>query len=142
MATRPFAGEERLVGKVLETAPADPAETREHFGRKLRCETDPADVRADMDRGMSGFVVVDTRSREAYHEGHVTGAVSLPHAEIDESTVAGLIGEKVAITYCWGPACNAATKGAFKLASLGVPVKEMIGGYEYWVKEGHPVERG
>jgi rhodanese-related sulfurtransferase len=142
MTTRPFASEERLTGKVLESAPADPAEAREHFGRKLRYETDPADVRADVDRGISGFVLVDTRSREAYHEGHVPGAVSLPYADMDEGTVASLVGEKVAITYCWGPACNAATKGALKLASLGVPVKEMIGGYEYWVKEGYPVERG
>lgn len=142
METRRVADEGQRAGKVLEAAPADPAEAKEHFGRKLACETDPADVREDMERGIGGFVVVDARSRGAYRKGHVPGAVSLPHAEMDEGTVAELIGDRVAVAYCWGPACNAATKAGLKLASLGVPVKEMIGGYEYWVKEGHPVERG
>jgi rhodanese-related sulfurtransferase len=46
----------------------------------------------------------------------------------------------VVVTYCWGPGCNAATKGAARLAALGFRVKEMIGGIEYWRREGHPVE--
>jgi hypothetical protein len=27
-----------------------------------------------------------------------------------------------------------------EFAKLGYPVKEMIGGYEYWVREGFPVQ--
>jgi rhodanese-related sulfurtransferase len=38
--------------------------------------------------------------------------------------------------YCWGPACNGATKAALEFAKLGYDVKEMIGGFEYWVREG------
>jgi rhodanese-related sulfurtransferase len=44
------------------------------------------------------------------------------------------------VTYCWGPACNAATKGAERLSRYGRPVKEMIGGLEYWIREGHATE--
>ena len=40
----------------------------------------------------------------------------------------------------WGPGCNAATNAAARLAALGRSVKEMLGGFEYWVREGHPVE--
>jgi rhodanese-related sulfurtransferase len=40
------------------------------------------------------------------------------------------------VTYCWGPGCNGATRAALAFARLGYPVKEMIGGYEYWVREG------
>jgi rhodanese-related sulfurtransferase len=46
----------------------------------------------------------------------------------------------VLVVYCWGPGCNAATKAAAKLASLGFQVKEMIGGLEYWRREGYPVD--
>ncbi len=44
------------------------------------------------------------------------------------------------MVYCCGPACNGAAKGAVRLASLGFRVKEMLGGIEYWRKEGGPVD--
>jgi hypothetical protein len=40
------------------------------------------------------------------------------------------------VTYCWGPGCNGATRAALEFARLGYPVREMIGGFEYWVREG------
>ena len=40
------------------------------------------------------------------------------------------------MTYCWGPGCNGATRAALAFARLGYRVKEMLGGYEYWVREG------
>ena len=42
--------------------------------------------------------------------------------------------------YCWGPGCNGATRAALEFARLGHPVKEMLGGFEYWVREGLPLE--
>lgn len=44
------------------------------------------------------------------------------------------------VTYCWGPGCDGATKAALALARLGYRVKEMIGGIEYWIREGFAVE--
>lgn len=44
------------------------------------------------------------------------------------------------VTYCWGPGCNGATRAALTLARLGFEVREMIGGIEYWIREGLPVE--
>ena len=44
------------------------------------------------------------------------------------------------VVYCWSPGCNAGAKGAVEFAKLGYGVKEMIGGYEYWVREGQPTE--
>ncbi|MDQ0797695.1 hypothetical protein QFZ58_006183 [Streptomyces sp. B1I3] len=40
------------------------------------------------------------------------------------------------VTYCWGPGCNGATRAALALAEPGYQVKEMLGGYEYRVREG------
>ena len=42
--------------------------------------------------------------------------------------------------YCWGPACNGASKAAARLAAQGYRVKEMLGGIEYWRKEGGALE--
>ncbi|MGZ4123683.1 MAG: rhodanese-like domain-containing protein, partial [Tumebacillaceae bacterium] len=47
--------------------------------------------------------------------------------------------DTVFVVYCWGPACNGATKAAARLSELGYRVKEMLGGIEYWRKEGNPV---
>ena len=44
------------------------------------------------------------------------------------------------VTYCWGPGCNGATRAALTLAGLGFRVREMLGGFEYWAREGLPVE--
>ena len=110
-----------------------------HFTHRLSVETDVADVAAALAAGPPDFVLVDARSDTAYAAGHLPGAISLPHARIDADAVAALPAGPV-VTYCWGPACNGAVKAAAALAQLGRPVKEMLGGYEYWVRDGHPVE--
>ncbi len=44
------------------------------------------------------------------------------------------------MTYCWGPGCNGATRAALALSRLGFAVREMLGGIEYWTREGFGVE--
>jgi rhodanese-related sulfurtransferase len=109
----------------------------EHFARRLEVETDVADVAAAMEANEVDFVLLDARSRASYDAGHLPGAVHLP--ELSEETVAALP-DGLVVTYCWGPSCNGACKAALRLAQLGRPVKEMLGGFEYWARDGHPVE--
>ena len=86
-------------------------------------------------------MVVDSRGDEAWRQGHLPGAVHLPTAEIAaRATERGRRPARTVVTYCWGPGCNGATRAALEFARLGYPVKEMIGGYEYWVREGLPVQ--
>jgi len=125
---------------VLETPAASPQEARKHFLTKLSVETDPADLALDLQRGQTGFIIVDVRSAAAYGECHIPGAINLPARQINEETTASLPKEKVVITYCWGPACNGSAKAADRLSELGFRVKELIGGLEYWRKEGGRVE--
>lgn len=125
---------------VLETPAASAEVAQEHFLSKLTVETDAWDVKTDMERGRTDFVVIDTRSREDYEARHIAGAVSLPHRTMNAETTAHLPKDKVMVTYCWGPGCNSSTKGALRLATLGFRVKELIGGLEYWIKEGGRVE--
>jgi rhodanese-related sulfurtransferase len=105
----------------------------DYFARKLQFETDVADVAEAMREGTVDFTIVDTRSESTYAEGHIPGAISLAQAGLDGLPDGPLV------VYCWGPACNGATKAGAKLAALGRDVKEMIGGYEYWIREGNEV---
>jgi rhodanese-related sulfurtransferase len=124
---------------VTTTPAARPADAARHFAARLAHETDAADVGAAVAAGDLDFVLVDVRSRAAYAAGHIRGAIGLPHGEIDESTAAELPAGLI-VVYCWGPGCNAAQHGARKLAARGRQVKEMIGGWEYYVREGWPLD--
>jgi rhodanese-related sulfurtransferase len=124
---------------VLEHPAAAPSDAYRHFTGRLSVETDPSDVHADLERGVERIVVVDARSAQHFAECHVPGAISLPHRSITEQTTASLSRDLCVVVYCWGPACNAATKAGARLSALGFTVKEMIGGLEYWRREGYAV---
>lgn len=128
--------------RVLLVPAAEPAAALDYFQRlRLACETDPYDVYHDLTAGLGGLILVDTRKTEAYQEEHLPGARCLPHEEIDTAVLAALDRERVYVTYGWGPACNAGTRAAAKLAAAGLRVKEMIGGLEYWKRANYPVEQ-
>lgn len=118
---------------------AEPATAHAHFAGRLAVETDADDVAAAIAAGRRDFVLVDARSPAAYAAAHLPGAISLPHALIGEDTLADLPAGLL-VVYCWSPGCNAATKAAAALTALSRQVKEMLGGFEYWVREGHPLE--
>jgi rhodanese-related sulfurtransferase len=123
---------------VLETPAAEPEEAQHHFLSKLAFETDASDLINDLNKGVTSFIVIDTRSPESFEQCHIPGAINLPR--INEETTQNLSKDKVCVVYCWGPGCNGSTKGAAKLNALGFRAKELIGGIEYWRKEGGKVE--
>jgi rhodanese-related sulfurtransferase len=125
---------------VLSTPAADPAVAAAHYAARLAFEADVSDVRADLQAGVPGLVVVDSRSEAAWAQGHIPGAVHLPTARIAELAAELVPAGATVVTYCWGPGCNGATRAALAFARLGYPVKEMIGGFEYWVREGFPFD--
>ncbi|MFQ1004283.1 rhodanese-like domain-containing protein [Modestobacter sp. SSW1-42] len=121
---------------------ASPAAAAAHFARRLAVETDVSDVHAALESGAPGFVLLDSRSAESWAQGHVPGAVHLPGREIAARAAGELDPAVPVVTYCWGPGCNGATRAALALAHLGYRVREMIGGFEYWAREGLPVATG
>jgi rhodanese-related sulfurtransferase len=122
---------------VREFDPATPEAARAHFEAKLAFETDPADLFADQHKGLSEVVVLDARSLEAFAAEHIPGAVNLPSRRITAETTVGFARDRLIVTYCWGPGCNGSTRAAARLAALGFQVKELIGGIEYWKREGY-----
>ncbi|AOR35633.1 sulfurtransferase [Streptomyces fodineus] len=126
---------------VLRIAPAAPAEAAAYFRAGLAFHADVSDVAAALAAGGDcGFVVVDSRSTESWDQGHLPGAVHLPTALIPEQAEQLLDKSVPVVTYCWGPGCNGATRAALALAELGYRVKEMLGGFEYWAREGFAYE--
>ncbi|MFG6493533.1 rhodanese-like domain-containing protein [Microbacterium sp. P03] len=114
-------------------------DTASFFAQRLAHETDPSDVYAAQRAGEE-FTLVDVRSDAAWAQGRISGAIHLPHAMIAEQASAEIPLDSPVVVYCWGPGCNAGVKGALAFARLGYTVREMIGGYEYWVREGQPTE--
>ena len=110
-----------------------------HFSAKLAFETDVSDVHIAIEK-KHAVTVVDTRTIESWNAGHIPGAVHLPTGKIRHRAEGLIPRDKPVIVYCWGPGCNGATKAALAFAELGYDVKEMIGGFEYWAREGFAYE--
>ncbi|NYI42465.1 rhodanese-like domain-containing protein [Demequina lutea] len=117
-----------------------PAQAAAHFAARLRFETDPGDVHAALESGQPGFVFVDTRGDEAWDQGHARGAVHVTKPEMPNVIPTYPVGTQF-VVYCWGPGCNGATRAGLIISEGGYAVKEMIGGFEYWAREGLPVDR-
>ena len=121
---------------VTATPAAPSAQAEAHFAAEFAFETDCRDVHDAFARGEVDFVLLDVRSAELYARGHVPGAVHFPHGKLVESKLAAWPMDTIFVTYCAGPHCNGAARGALRLARLGRPVKIMAGGITGWVDEG------
>lgn len=129
---------------MLQHDAAPPGIAAAHFRNRLSFEADCADVFADLRARIAGFAVIDTRSPALYEAGHIPGAVNIPHRRLSAAALTehGIRPESVLVTYCAGPHCNAATRGALRLSEMGLRVKEMPGGLLGWVAEGFPLATG
>ncbi|CUI50539.1 rhodanese-like domain-containing protein [Achromobacter xylosoxidans] len=115
---------------------AAPAAALSHFRAALQFETDCSDVASALASGTPGFILLDVRGPALFSQGHVSGAINLPHGKIVESKLVDYPADTLFVTYCAGPHCNGATRAALRLAQLGRPVKIMIGGITGWLDEG------
>ena len=115
---------------------ADSARALKHFESRLEFETDCWDVHHAMANHRKDFVLLDVRGEEQYAQGHIEGAVSLPHPRINQDTLKDYPADTLFVVYCAGPHCNGTEKAAIRLARLGRPVKKMIGGVTGWLDEG------
>ncbi|MFD6028608.1 rhodanese-like domain-containing protein [Streptomyces griseoluteus] len=132
----PDAASADIASTVLSVPAAAPAEAVAHYATRLAFEADVSDVHADLESGAPGVVVVDTRGDTAWEQGHIPGALHIPTARIADLAPQLIDPALTVVTYCWGPGCNGATRAALAFARLGYQVKEMLGGFEYWAREG------
>jgi len=126
------------MGSTVSRPPAaDSARALKHFERLLKFETDCWDVQHAITNKRMDFVLLDVRGEELFANGHIDGAVSLPHPRINADTLREEYPlDTLFVVYCAGPHCNGTEKAAIRLAKLGRPVKKMIGGITGWLDEG------
>lgn len=110
-----------------------------HYQSKLEYETDSWDVFAALESG-DKLIVVDGRTKEAFEQEHIPGAVNIPHRDISSTTASELDKSNTYVCYCDGIGCNASTKTALKLSKLGFNVKELMGGLDWWKRDGYATE--
>ena len=122
--------------------PAAPSALAEaHFAAEFTFEADCWDTHDALAQG-ADFVLLDVRSPALFALGHVPGAINLPHGKMVESKMAQWPADTLFVTYCAGPHCNGAARGALRLARLGRPVKIMAGGITGWLDEGFALATG
>ncbi|MFF4710518.1 rhodanese-like domain-containing protein [Streptomyces eurythermus] len=129
-------------GQAPAAASAEPRQYNDqlaYYQAKLAYEMDSADLQAALEDGQD-LVVVDGRSTEAYEAEHIPGAISVPHRSISRESLTALSKAPLYVAYCDGIGCNASTKTAIKLATEGFRVKELIGGLDWWKRDGHATE--
>jgi rhodanese-related sulfurtransferase len=108
-----------------------------HYQAKLAFEIDSWDLKVALEAG-ENIVVIDARSSEAFAVEHIPGAINVPHRIMSQETTSQIDRQATIITYCDGIGCNGSTKGALQMAKLGFRVKELIGGLDWWKRDGHP----
>jgi rhodanese-related sulfurtransferase len=142
MTETPAGYRQKTTSRVLETAAAASIDALNHFSRRLGFETDCSDVYAAFYSKTVDFVLLDVRSAALFAKGHVPGALNMPTATITPERLAEYPVDTTFVVYCAGSHCNGANKAAIRLAQMGRPVKEMIGGVMGWLDEGFTLTEG
>lgn len=135
--SRPVANKiTSMPSPVSQTPAATAPDAVTHFANLLALETDCWDTHEAIITDKVDFVLLDVRGPELYAAGHLPGALHRPHGKLTQRRLAEYPADTLFVVYCAGPHCNGADKGCLRIASLGRPVKKMIGGIEGWKDEG------
>ena len=107
-----------------------------YYSDKLKYEIDSWDLSQSLSENKK-LIVIDARSEEAFDTEHILSSINIPHRTMNEETTKDLDKSYLYVTYCDGIGCNASTKGALKMAELGFEVKELLGGLDWWKRDGY-----
>ena len=111
----------------------------EYYQAKLKYEIDSWDLYKKLGTEEK-VIVIDTRSKEAFEIEHIPGAINIPHRTMSEDTTKHLDKNILYVAYCDGIGCNASTKGALSMTKLGFCIKELLGGLDWWKRDGYQTE--
>lgn len=101
------------------------------------------ELRAKLDGG-DKLVLIEALGPMYYEQGHLPGAINIPHDEVDALAPA-LLGDKDApiVVYCASGPCRNSEIAARRLSRLGYTnVRDYHEGKAEWIEAGLPVELG
>ncbi len=90
------------------------------------------------------LVLIEALPAKYFQQGHLPGAINIPHDAVDALAPA-LLPDKAAeiVVYCASGACRNSSIAAQRLAALGYPnVREYREGKADWIAAGLPIESG
>jgi rhodanese-related sulfurtransferase/DNA-binding transcriptional ArsR family regulator len=87
-----------------------------------------------------GVILVDVRPAAEYEAGHIAGALSMPHDQL-EKRLRELPRDKEIVAYCRGPYCVFADEAVELLKSKRRKALRLEGGFPEWKNAGLPVGR-
>ncbi len=130
-----------------ENSIQDSARAVQYFEDELNFKTNPHFVNKVIKDKIPNITIVDVRSANDFAKGHIPGAVNVPYDKFNsfdgsETEFAGLNKDGFNLVYCYTKTCTLSQKAGKKFASLGYPVKEIVGGYELWAEEKNSIETG
>ena len=85
------------------------------------------------------IVILDVRSHEEYASGHLTGAINIPTAEL-EQRLSELPTNSQIVAYCRGPYCVLSTEAVHILHKKGYSAKRLAAGFPEWKAAGLPTQ--
>ena len=88
-------------------------------------------------------ILLDARSKDEYHQGHIPAARHLPFERLYEflDVIERLDRSKWIVCYCDGPPCELGELLAWELFSRGIPrVAIYADGLEAWTKAGNTIK--
>lgn len=124
---------------VLKLRKTSSEKAKKYFSNKMAFTTGPAELKHLLEKGEAP-VIIDVRRPEDYLEGHIPGAINVPREEWNSSQA--LVKNKTNVLYCYTHVCHLATEAALHFASLGYPVVELEGGFDYWKHYQYDIEKG
>lgn len=96
-------------------------------------------IKKRLEQGEPALTIIDIRDRPAFNAGRITGAISMPAAELVERAQAAL--EFNRDIYLYGDSDIAASEAANSLRAVGfLNAAEIKGGLNAWQQTGAPVE--
>lgn len=113
---------------------------RDYFAAPDGLEPVTADELATRLR-VGDVTVLDVRPEDEYAAGHISGAISMPVAQL-RRRLAALPRDVDVVAYCRGPYCVLAVEAATLLRRRGYRVRRLAEGMPDWARRGLPVEVG
>ncbi|MEL4896092.1 rhodanese-like domain-containing protein [Crocosphaera sp. Alani8] len=105
----------------------------------IKIKSDVSALKQRLDWGEPALTIIDARSREAFNNNHITGAISFPVGELVNRALMNL--ELIRDIYVYGGNEKETATAANKLRDAGYEnVAELVGGFESWKAAGYPVE--
>ncbi|MFC1749534.1 rhodanese-like domain-containing protein [Pseudomonadota bacterium] len=106
------------------------------YEAKLKYEIDAWNLYKALSNG-DDIVVIDTRSSEAYEIESIPSSINISHITMTPENIRQLNKAILYVVYCDGIGSNASTRGALNMARFGFQVKELIGGLDWWKRDGY-----